>query len=88
MIKAKRNPVSQDGPSVCLDNKEMLNSPAEDNLTIANNECYGSEDFGFILPYLPCKKEVPSMSGNIAAACGTGFYMVKVAADTSKCLIC
>lgn len=56
----------------------MINTPYEDNLTIFSNECYGSEDIGFILPYLPCNKNTGEISNNIAGGCLTGFFMVKL----------
>jgi hypothetical protein len=57
----------------------MLNSPYEDNVTIFSNECYGSKDTGFILPYLPCSKNTWKISKNIAGGCLTGFFLVKLA---------
>jgi len=56
----------------------MLNTPFDDNLSIILNECYGSEDIGFTLPYLPCNINNNIIFGNIASGCLTGFFMIKL----------
>ena len=88
MIRSQKDPISQENASVCLENKQMLNTPYEDNVSITSNECYGSEDIGFVLPYMPCGKYQDLVTGNVAGGCLVGFFMVKLEKETSKCVTC
>jgi hypothetical protein len=56
----------------------MLNTPYEDSMSFTENECYGSEDIGFVLPYMPCNQYPDLIKGNVAGGCLVGFFMIKL----------